>query len=77
MGDEPVKAFFRRNAFAPLGYQTTPKWHRVASAINGVWTAKCGYRFEFLLEEPLERNAVKTRSLRCSKCDAAHEKESR
>lgn len=82
------KAFFRRFSFH--GFDTQPKWHRLAEMKPGKLTyedgreskaievtALCGYKWNWVValhgeNGPLMwKDEVKTKKLRCSKCDAA------
>ncbi|AWN07781.1 hypothetical protein HOT31_gp110 [Microbacterium phage Hendrix] len=67
-------------------YSSTPQWHRLAKLEQGVnseehpaasrqwrWTALCGYAFIFdglLGRRPDLKEDVKTKKLRCAKCEA-------
>lgn len=64
-----AKKYFRRDHFAKYP-DTQPLWHILASAERGHYTALCGYKFYFILEYPLTRDQVKTKKLRCTRCDA-------
>jgi hypothetical protein len=80
-------AFWKRGPYRAGGnYSTDPHWHRVASiepmdklSPNAYswtyrWTALCGYSHDFdgiLGKKPEVRAEVKTKKLRCAKCDAA------
>ena len=61
--------YFRRRSFPTMDDQQ-PKWHLLATAQHGHFTALCGYTHHFVLEDPMYRAQVKTTSRRCAKCDA-------
>lgn len=88
MGDF-TKPYARRRSYYGKT-STPPRWHRLvgvgdSTAPSGKGegrlrraTMLCGYTVDWnpvIREDPLEhRSEVKTKSIRCSKCDAAAEK---
>lgn len=81
-----MPVMFRRGAFNPAGnYSGTPKWHRLQAVTHTKrfdyeFLALCGYSHSFegaLGQKPEIRNEVKTKKLRCVKCDAAYAKAQR
>jgi hypothetical protein len=66
---ELQRRYFRRDYF-PMAPNRQPLWHILVSADKGHLTALCGYTYYFVLEDALLRRQVKTKKLRCAKCDA-------
>jgi len=76
---------FRRAAFRQEGIDKAPLWHIFdhngirqppegyeetgARVSELIYVAKCGYTYDFLLEEPMRRREVKDMTKRCRRCD--------
>lgn len=82
--------FWRRQNFSARGnYSSNPMWHRLRAIrkpeakspherYDDIYVAFCGYSFQFqglLGKTPQLRAEVKTKKLRCEKCDKRFEKE--
>ena len=81
--EEGRVVFWKRGPYGMSGnYQSKPRWHQLVRIDRAEepnkwhyrWTAVCGYQHVFnglLGEKPDLRVEVKTKGLRCTKCDAA------